>query len=131
MISLFDWSEYLDLAGFLRNGCPDDLREACYRSAISRSYYAAYNTAKTFARDNEGFQPVKSGVDHRLVRKHFESNPQSEKRDIAIQLRRLNVWRNKCDYDDVIDDLPKILQLSLRRAEGVITLILKMTESQH
>ena len=58
----FDWSEYLNLAKELANqAIAPANQEAKLRTAISRSYYAAFINARNYLRDKEGILIPKTG----------------------------------------------------------------------
>lgn len=83
----FDWSQYLNLANVL-HGERGKLahEEACLRTAISRAYYAAFCAARNRARDIDGAVFENSGMDHELVRKHYLSSLDKQKRGIGAWL---------------------------------------------
>ena len=96
----FDWNEYLRLAEFLRgHESPQYTREAASRSAVSRSYFAAYCCARNYARDRDGFQPEGTAADHARLRDHYKAKGEVS---MAGDLDTLRQWRNRCDYDDDI-----------------------------
>jgi len=114
----FDWLEYLDLAKSLQNKHSNDYsQEAAFRSAVSRAYYAVFCYARNFVRDHEGFSPSNSARDHSLVKIHFQKQGQS---DIAGKLNDLRRWRNRCDYEDTVDDLSELLIDAIEKAQEVI-----------
>lgn len=62
----FDWREYLTLAENLcTNSHTFPNQEACFRVAISRAYYAAFCTARNYAKDYDRLILRKTGEDHR------------------------------------------------------------------
>ncbi len=73
----FDWREYLDLARSLTQPGTGFTQEAALRCAMSRAYYAAFCHARNYARDHHGFMPAYDPSDHKLVRDHFTTYPES------------------------------------------------------
>lgn len=120
----FNWLDFLKLAEVL-NGTPDDapLSEAAFRSATSRSYYAAFHNAKDQAR-YEGFFFSDQGDDHQNVQRYFRNSEEAIRTEIAAKLSRLLVNRNKADYDDPLYSSPRALaDMSVKTAQKVIILI--------
>lgn len=112
----FNWIEYLTLARFieeqrtsgknqsLRNNTPIN-DEAMARCITSRSYYAAFCYARNYAISRLGFEPshpIDRHNDHKRVREHFRKNNMS---NIELQLQNLSRWRNKCDYDNRVENI--------------------------
>ena len=95
----FDWTEYLKLANYIQQqGSKSNLnREAAYRCAVSRAYYAAFCYARNHARDNRGFQPGYNAEDHEALPDFFDGINKSDVADALLDLRQ---WRNSCDYHD-------------------------------
>jgi len=113
----FAWKEYLDLARFLAVGRGSFSQEAALRSAVSRAYYAAFCHARNYARDRHGFSLAHSPQDHWRVIAHFRNRKRD---DIARCLEVLRQWRNRCDYNDVVADVSKILPSLLAQAQQII-----------
>ena len=112
----FDWREYLDLARFLQSQASSHFtQEAGLRSAVSRTYYAAYGHALRYASDYLGFvprRPEDRAQDHGRLRAHLKRRRRGQ---VADTLSDLRDWRNECDY---ADDLPDI-DISARAAQAV------------
>ena len=53
----FDWQHYLEFARFLQTQTGAPYQEAALRTAVSRSYYAAFGHAHEYACDYLGFTP--------------------------------------------------------------------------
>lgn len=124
----FNWIEYLNLARFLE--CHKNLNyeiEAGLRTAVSRSYYAAFCYARNYAADYQGYIKYSDAKDHQLLRDHFNEHKNTK---IAIDLDQLRNWRNKCDYEDNIGNpLPHISLMaksSIHLAQNIIDLIKKL-----
>lgn len=121
----FPWGDYLKAAEALiqaRNTFAPP--EARYRAAISRTYYAAYCTARNHARDREGYTPVASGADHRRVAEHYREGISRKHHKIGETLTRLLIERNRADYDDDIDqDLRRLAQFVVQDARQVFALL--------
>jgi hypothetical protein len=90
----FDWREYLKLAQFLQtqisssNHSPGFV-EACQRAAISRAYYAAFCTARNYARYQENAEFRRNRDIHWAVIEYFEQHPKEDMRKIGANLQRL------------------------------------------
>jgi uncharacterized protein (UPF0332 family) len=117
----FDWHHYLELAKHLNanaNSFPDT--EACYRSVVSRAYYAVYCLARNYIKqtDNVTF----SGNDHKRLQDHLTSGPgQQLRHKIGNQLKQLHQVRIKADYADNLDELPvNSASKALAQAERII-----------
>ena len=121
----FNWAEYLNLAQALAApGAFNDAtisEEAIVRCVVSRAYYAAFCHARNHARDRHGLQLRYTGDDHFLVRQHFLTR---RERGVAGKLDLLRQWRNKCDYEDSLANLDKLLASALQEA-GLVIAILK------
>ena len=114
----FDWKEYLDLAKLLQNQKRNGYsQEAEFRSAVSRAYYAAFCHARNFIRNYEDFIPSNNADDHFSVREYLR---QQRKFDIADNLNALRRWRNRCDYEDIVENLSDLLIDALKNAQEVI-----------
>lgn len=92
----FNWAEYLQLAQNLVGQEVTASDEAKQRSAISRAYYAAYNEARRFARQ-QGFQDAQQG-NHRALIDYYLQESRREWRNIGLNLQRLRDLRNTADY---------------------------------
>ena len=91
----FDWREYLTLADRLRT----DGGQACFRSSISRAYYAAFCTV----RDRFGlkdYQPGRPGDPpvHKMVIDTLRSSGKMPDREIGLIFDQLRTMRNEADY---------------------------------
>ena len=114
----FDWREYLDLARFLHAHTAGSVNaEAALRSATSRSYYAAFCHARNYARDHQNFAPTGTPQDHVLIREHYRAR---EEYQLAAWLDMLRQWRNRCDYDDMVQNLAQMSAAAVARAQDVV-----------
>lgn len=117
----FAWVEYLSLAQYIQSQTAAGVsQEALLRCAISRAYYAAFCHARNYARDRHGLAPHYNADDHSLAPRHFRSR---RERGVAIKLDNLRDWRNVCDYEDNIPDLPKWLPIALAEAQTIIAIL--------
>jgi len=114
----FDWSEYLSVAKHLQQheSNRNFSAEAGLRSAISRAYYAAFCHARNFAQQYQDFKPTAGPQDHKLLRKHFI---QIQQTSIASNLNELRQWRNKCDYNNSVENLDQLIEAAIQRAEDI------------
>jgi hypothetical protein len=119
----FNWAEYLsvaeDLCGMLVSG-PAAGTEARRRAGVSRAYYASYVSARNRLRDVDRITIPRRGNPHDFVKKQFMNDLDAVRRQIGIELDRLRLARNKCDYQDVVQQLPKLARRSLARAAGIL-----------
>lgn len=119
---MFDWREYLALAHDLGTGAAGasvtvQISEATSRCAVSRAYYAAYCHARVYATRRLGFIPSRGPRDHGRLRAHYFAQQMTDISDALDLLRR---WRNMCDYDDLVPNMPGIVQSALLEAATVI-----------
>ncbi len=123
----FDWRAYFKLAKLLialasgvvaRLVLSDVVREACWRTGVSRAYYAAYCYARNHARVRLGFQPRRAADDHAKLREYLgRSKGYIEVADLLNQLRS---WRNQCDYDDIAYRSEEIAKNAMRYTREVL-----------
>ena len=122
----FDWSQFLrvaeDLAG---QGTTPPSQEAKLRSSVSRSYYAAFCTARNHLRDTDGLMiPLDDA--HKFVREEFKNSADTSRKQIGADLDRLRIDRNKTDYSDMdlmagLSGLPMTALLGLKLSQQVIS----------
>lgn len=121
----FNWSEFQYLAWEL-TGKPQKAtsREAKLRSAISRSYYAAFRTARNYLRDKEGYNPFAAENSHQdVINWFFNQSSDQTFRNVARYLNRLRKQRNRADYDDRFPDLEMTAKVVIPLADKVIKII--------
>ena len=114
----FDWREYLRLARYIQEQGDRSLeidREAAYRCAVSRAYYAAFCCARNHARDHWGFAGEGISV-HRALVEFLRKVNVDGMAGIASALITLRDWRNRCDYDDAI---PRYLNIQFMAAFAI------------
>jgi uncharacterized protein (UPF0332 family) len=126
----FDWQEYLTLAENLcTNSHTFPNQDECFRVAISRAYYAAFCTARNYAKDYDHLSLQRTGEDHRIVKDHYisanSSNTQQQRKreQIGINLDRLRNLRNKADYDDIFSRLENEAKYAITLSKKVIHLL--------
>lgn len=104
----FDWCDFLDLAFELES---KGKKEADFRSAISRAYYASYCSARNHLRDNENdpcfqnqkiCQKTEKKSIHWILIEKYKNHSNPHRQDIGHDLERLFDDRKKADYEDVI-----------------------------
>jgi hypothetical protein len=109
----FDWNGYLTLAEELALNTSDEAR---LRSAISRSYYCAYNLAKSYLKKiNPTVVPASS---HRQLWNEFTGI--ADKINIQSWGDRSRAIRNKADYDDTINNLDRDVRMVLANVRYII-----------
>jgi uncharacterized protein (UPF0332 family) len=111
---MFEWSSVLDLAEELAGrDATSEVAEAAWRAGASRAYFAAYNAAKDYLADLEGWRTPR--VDsHQELFKYLEGLQSHSKmhRQVAAVLGRLRNARNSADYDRE----PSFRQVAARQA---------------
>ena len=127
----FDWCEYLNLAEQLAGSATTSVSlEAKQRSAVSRSYFAAYCTARNYLEDADEVQFPSSSDAQRIVIATLEGSSQgSPRRAVGQNLRRLKNRRNTADYDDMVPGIAKMTQDSLRVCRGIMSTLAGLQSS--
>jgi uncharacterized protein (UPF0332 family) len=105
----FDWGCYLSLAEVMNSiaeepeddATPEGFREACQRSAISRSYYGVFCAARNLLR--KYVHKIPEVNTHKFVREKYLSCPDKHVQKVHANLLRL--WGNRkiADYEDEMD----------------------------
>jgi uncharacterized protein (UPF0332 family) len=85
------------------------------RSAVSRSYYAAYCVARNHLR-TEGAYINKHWELWDAYRKHTDA----ARKQIGVDGDRLRARRNNADYDDVLTDTPKKAAVAVVMATSIV-----------
>jgi uncharacterized protein (UPF0332 family) len=118
----FDWKKYLELAEYIyenSGSLPD--REACYRTSVSRAYYAAFCIASRYLRESDG-KRYEGGDAHKKVREHLQKSGNQLQRMIGNQLQELHFKRIKADYHDNIREKPySLASKSISEAKKIIS----------
>lgn len=118
----FDWSDYLVLARELAHQTIQPTQqEARLRSAISRSYYAAFIKARNHLRDKEGLVAPASANPHQYVINQFLNSRIAARHRIGWDLVYLRRERNKADYEDSYPDLVSNMSDVLKRSRRVLS----------
>ena len=121
----FNWSEYLTLAQELINTSPaSPIKEADFRSAISRAYYAAFCQARNHLvyRDRESIPHSVNA--HEYVVRRFENSSDATRQKIGQLLHHLRSTRNIADYEDVFfGDVPARARAALAEAQRITYLL--------
>ena len=129
----FDWTDYLTLARALQQD-PESPgpREASFRCAASRAYYAAFKCAFNYAQ-SDGYLPRNSGEDHKALQRHFRHSVSSDRtrKEISVSLNRLYDHRRKADYDDYMGTRPDALaDQAIEQATRVIQLLAALSTAK-
>jgi uncharacterized protein (UPF0332 family) len=117
----FDWHSYLALAKTLAAATTD---EASLRSAVSRSYYSAFNLAKMRAEANgyrNKFDAV--GSSHDLLWELYSRNNHAGCLRLSILGPRMKRRRVKADYRDHFNQLPEELKDAIEDADECVTIL--------
>lgn len=129
----FDWAEYFHVAQELSEQTKNSLhQDARLRSAISRSYYAAFGKARDHLRLKDKL--VEPRVDskgqrinpHAYVAETFKNSADKERVEIGVNLERMRLLRNKADYEGTFDMLAPFARTSLTMAKNVLTKLRKL-----
>jgi len=117
----FDWQSYISLAEeLLELSQRERLEEACFRSAISRSYYGVFCIARNFLKKKGiSISPIDT---HKFVREQYMNSSIVIEQKIGENLKRLFGERKVSDYEDTAD-------IDIKRAETAIKLAKRVLES--
>ena len=118
----FRWEKYLAVAEVLSGTDVGADREACLRSAVSRSYYAAFGSARSHARERR-LHTRQSAAEHGEVSVFFAQTYGEAGGEIAKILGRLRTNRNIADYDDVCEDAENLSTESIAYARRALNLL--------
>lgn len=119
----FPWQDYLALAQALGNAPRgDDLREAKYRSAISRAYYAAYHHALQYYQQTYRRRPpaVRDGGVHKALCDALIASTTPSEQLGGGSLEELKANRHDADYDADAAVGDGLVALSLHLAADVM-----------
>lgn len=109
--------EYLALAKEL----PRRGGDAAARSAISRAYYAAYNTARRH-RGSVKALPAQSGS-HSAVWKALSDSGNKNWRTAGNKGKAILQFRQQADYDDGVPGLVPLMHKTVALAEEILSLL--------
>lgn len=115
---MFDWENYLDLAQkLIQQKINIASNEACWRSSISRAYYAVFHKSCVFAYANGFKKPKRVAEEHRKV-PIFLIRLGNKRNDLNIKnagknLKRLRDNRRKSDYEGQIPNPLNLAKASL------------------
>jgi hypothetical protein len=111
----FDWSAYFDLAleldGQAKNDQIAKSRDARWRSAIRRAYYAALCLSRNRLQSVPGLvgkctrrhlSDVECLEDHGCIYKYYQQSSDTNAKEIGTYLQRMYTNRKQADYDNVI-----------------------------
>ncbi len=113
----FRWEEYLFLANELsRKG-----GEAAARSAISRAYYAAFQTARRH-KGAVSAMPSQSGS-HAAIWLALQRSGNADWRKAGNQGKDILVFRRQADYDDLVTGLTPMMNHTLRLAREIVQVL--------
>ena len=121
----FDWTQYLILAKSLSQSIP---HEASLRSAISRSYYSAFNLALERAKLNGYRDKVdETGGSHQLLWDLYGRNIKSnECGQIAKLGPRMKRRRVLADYRSEYPRLAEEVRFAIQDADACIALLARL-----
>ena len=120
----FDWIDFLRIAKvFEQDADKTSISDAMYRTAISRAYYASFNSARLFLIDKGMLRSDERENIHYRVIEVFQQDPSDDWRQIGTWLERMRRDRNEADYDQRFRDLSKRCRRTVKRAEELIALL--------
>lgn len=114
----FDWYDYLELAKTLKalGNSNFALSEAAHRSAVSRSYYAAFRYSRDYLEMKNIYRPRRQSEDHRNVISYLNDHDYGE---ASSSLNDLLEWRHACDYDDPVENFEMMINNAINNAQIV------------
>jgi hypothetical protein len=112
----FNWAEYLSLAETLCG-----VQVSGPHPGVEAHHRASYVSAHNRLRDVDRVPIPALGNPHRFVADQYVNHPDLSRVQIGIELGRLRVARNRCDYDDRVGQLPSLWRRSLARAAHILT----------
>lgn len=119
---MFDWKGYLDLANkLIKQDINVLINEACWRSAVSRAYYACFHKARTFAY-SQGFQPPpkqKLWKEHKEIPHFLIKQVNSNLKKVGVDLKRLSKNRRDCDYEPLVKNIKSLAESSVMIASKI------------
>lgn len=117
----FPWADYLTVARHLKDhSTASAYSDGCLRSAVSRAYYAALNTARNLLRDQWGIEVPEDATIHTFVPQWFMGEDEVDRQEIGVLLERLRDRRRKADYEDEIARVSSLADRSLEDSKLVI-----------
>jgi uncharacterized protein (UPF0332 family) len=119
----FEWNKYLDLAKKLSLAVTD---EASLRSAVSRSYYCAFNIALGRAKANS-YRSPDDGSSHDLLWDLYGRNDDKKCKQLAVLGPRMKRRRVKADYRSTYEKLSDETLDAIADAEECIALIASLS----
>ena len=121
----FEWDQYLALAKLLSQAVSD---EASLRSAVSRSYYSAFNLAFKRAELN-GYRPRfdETGSSHQLLWDLYGRNQKNEDcRRLSLLGPRMKRRRVKADYRSHYPKLVDDVRIAIEEADECLALLRRL-----
>ena len=128
----FEWTLYLDLAKELlvltsleqELNTNENVKEAYYRTVISRAYYAAFCTARNYLRDTLNIKISKVDAHAFVIIEFKEQRKLKNSHNISNTLHSLRNYRNMADYDDICKiRLEHVAQHAVKESQRIIDLI--------
>lgn len=124
----FDWREYEKVAHWIHDNAvaSNCAEEACYRTAMSRSYYAAFQCVMDFVVERDSFSKKEGGDDHGGLLAHLKKRGGARAR-IHLYLDRLRDNRLQADYEKIFEGDPRRQsEVSLANVKTILETLDKM-----
>ena len=117
----FSPSDFLDLARSLSQNPMHGLEEACQRSAVSRSYYAALLVAREKASDRSGVPYPTQANTHQWTIDHYLNDASPRVKSLGDKLRELHRRRKRADYDVLTTGMEQEARMAIATAGKLIS----------
>jgi uncharacterized protein (UPF0332 family) len=102
------------------NGKSGGLREAKFRAAISRAYYAAFWSGRLYFQNAQPPQLLSNFGPHLELQHLFGNYAGQAMKTITINLQQLHKLRNRADYDAIVRQLEEESARALRLANRLL-----------
>jgi uncharacterized protein (UPF0332 family) len=126
----FNWLKYFELAEYMSDNAerfPDS--EACYRTSVSRAYYAVLGMVCNYIYSSGGNKDDFKTDTHRKVREHLKKSGDKLKRKIANQLEIFHKSRIQADYHDRLFEKPvNKAKKSIAQAKQIMQELLELSQ---
>jgi uncharacterized protein (UPF0332 family) len=123
--SSFAWEDYLSIATTLLNDTT--VPEAALRSAVSRAYYAAFNIARLYLREDGRLKLLTQPNAHRAVWAELRDSEHPIESSLGHAGFRMRSFRNRADYDDNYPRLHHDAVVAISAARNLVAQIAELS----